>query len=131
MPGWILKTLAFLVTAFIVFRLWQWLAMQTSDAFKVSGLGQADSALGSIFGLMKASLICAGFFWLGGVIHATFLEEKLKDTYIAADVVDFGNSEFALMSKATPMFMRWYKEASAYAVSTDKEAASTSKASTP
>jgi membrane protein required for colicin V production len=117
LPGWAIKTFAFIITAWVVFRIWKWLAAQASDAFKVAGLGMADQALGSVFGLMKSSLIVAAVFWLAGVLNIAYLQQQLANSYIAADVVTVGNTEFALLSKATPLFVRWYHEASAFAFS--------------
>jgi membrane protein required for colicin V production len=117
MPGWILKTVAFLVTSLIVFRFWQWLSQQAKESFKVAGLGVADAILGSVFGLLKTSLVIAGLFWLGNVLHLTYIRNQLADSYIAADVVTLGNEEFSLLSKATPLFQSWYQKAAAFAFS--------------
>jgi membrane protein required for colicin V production len=111
LPTWMLKSLSFLVTTMVVYSLWNFLSKQTKESFKVAGLGVSDSVLGAVFGLMKASLVCAAVFWIAAVLHVKFAKEKLEDSYIAADVVSIGNSEFSVLSQATPYFIHWYHAA--------------------
>jgi|GEM_PF-6812881 len=110
-PGWALQIGAFTLTAGVVYRIWLWLSKQTSESFKVTGLGMADQVLGALFGLLKSCLLLAAVFWIVNLIHIKALRKQLQDSYIAADAVYIGHQEFYLLSKSAPVFERWYYQA--------------------
>ena len=111
LPQWIVRALAFIITAVVVARIWNWLSMQATESFKVSGLGVGDSILGGTFGLLKASLVLAAVFWFLSILHVTPIENQRKESYLAADVIDLGYKEFGLLSKTAPTFKRWWHQA--------------------
>ena len=119
MPDWVLKLFAFLLTALIVFRLWLWLAKMAGKAIRLTALGMADQGLGAFMGLLKASLTISALFWLAGLLNVKTLGKELANCALAADVVRLGNAEFTLMSKATPLFIHWYKQAQGTAFKLD------------